>query len=71
MNIEDGSIHQLQQDQTLKELADTLQVHKSSLVPLGGLPVTTCKVCNGRGYTKPGLGSKRFVPCECTKPEAR
>ena len=76
MNIEDGSIHHMNDEETalfvqdkqaaLAALSARIGVEEDKLVPLDRLPSADCPKCKGKGRIKAGMQSKRFKPCKCT-----
>lgn len=68
MDLRTGRIHELKDGETLEELARRLGGEPRDFVELKNPPAAKCPKCGGKGYRKPGLFSRRFVPCECCKP---
>ena len=67
MDTRTGQIYNLEEGETLKDLAAKLGGVEKDFVSLGKLPDATCPFCKGRGYRKRGILSRRYKPCDCTK----
>lgn len=70
MDTSTGKIYELNESESVKQLARRLGLEEKNMVELGKLPDETCRKCGGKGYKRRGMFSKRFKPCECTKTNA-
>ena len=66
MDRRTGKIHEMLPVETLEGRARRLGGEPSDFVPVAtneALPV--CRRCQGKGFVRAGLNSKRFKPCKC------
>lgn len=64
MDTRTGIIHEMQQGETLEQLAQRLGGAASDFVEVKRQPVE-CRRCGGTGRVRAGLNSRRFKPCRC------
>jgi hypothetical protein len=66
MDTRTGEIHELPPGESIRDLARRLGGKVSDFVQVAtNTPNATCKKCDGNGFVKRGLNSKRFKPCKC------
>ena len=68
MDDRTGEIYDRNPGESFKHFSKRVGVPTKNLIELQNRPPEKCPKCRGLGYKPRGMGSKKFIPCECTNP---